>query len=132
VRVQDVMHVGAALPVVGSDAVFREVLEEMNAKGRGAVCVTGADGVLLGLVTDGDIRRLILSTQKTLPELFMEDVSRVMHADPTVLAPDATLEDAAAVLERLEVWVLPVVEAGKLVGLLHMHPLLKAMLEAGR
>jgi len=131
-RVRDVMHDGEENPVVVTGTVFREVLEEMNDKGCGAVCVTNADGGLVGLVTDGDVRRLILSTQKTLPELFMESAECVMTEDPRRIDVDASLEDALEELERFEFWVLPVVEGEKLVGLLHMHPLLKAMLEAER
>lgn len=131
-QVRDIMHTGERLPVVTTDNVFRELLEEMDAKGRGAVCVADSDGRLAGLVTDGDIRRLLLSTQKTLPELFMENVERIMTADPKRIDADVSAEEALAQLERFEFWVLPVVEGDRLVGLLHMHTLMKALLEAGR
>lgn len=131
-KVRDVMHSGTDNPMVTADTVFREVLETMNAKGRGAVSVVDDEGRLVGLLTDGDVRRLILSTQRPLPDLFLESAENVMTRDPKRVDADAPLEEALVTLERHEFWVLPVVEGDKLVGLLHMHPLLRAMLEAGK
>jgi arabinose-5-phosphate isomerase len=132
-KVRDVMAAGDANPVVGRKACFRDVLETMNAKGMGAVCVVEMDGTLAGVITDGDVRRLLLTTQMPLPSLFLVDAEQVMTTSPKRISADASLEDALDELERYQFWVLPAVESDdKLAGLVHMHRLLKAMLEEGR
>lgn len=131
-RVMDIMHTGADNPVVAADDCFRDILEEMDAKKLGAVNVVD-DGKLVGLITDGDVRRLILRTQLPLPNLFLVDAAKVMTAEPQALSPEVDLQEALDTLEEHEFWVLPVVDADRnLLGLVHLHALLKALIREGR
>lgn len=124
--VAEVMHRGQANAVVPESACVREAIEELHRKALGAVCVIEGDR-LAGLLTDGDIRRLLFSTQRSLPDLFLLEVSKVMTPAPKTLRPDASIEEGIAFLERYAIWVVPVVdEQGRLVGMAHLHPLLKA------
>ena len=127
-KIKDVMHTGDPNAVVGESSCFRDILEEMNAKRLGAVSVVDDKHRLVGLITDGDVRRLLLKTQDPLPELFMRNVTRIMGRDPKTISPEANLEECLKVLEKYSFWVVPVVDENKvLLGMVHMHPLLKAM-----
>lgn len=124
---RDVMVSGTALSTAERSTCFREVLEIMDEKRLGVVCIV-EDGRLAGIITDGDLRRLLLRTQETLPDLFMKRAERMMNRDPKYLAPDAGLADCLAFLTRHRVWVSPVVDADRtLVGIVHMQDLLEAM-----
>jgi len=128
-KVRDIMYSGEKNPVVKRDTCFREVLEVMNEKQLGAVSVID-DGKLVGIITDGDVRRLILNTQLSLPNLFLVDVEKIMIPAPKSISADAGLEEALERLEKYEFWVLPVVDnEGKLLGMIHLHTLLKAMIQ---
>ena len=84
---------------------------------------------MLGILTDGDVRRMLLREQKPVAALFVDDV--IVHANmsPTVVAPDARLDTAIALMEEREIWDLPVVDdEGMLRGVLHLHPVVKALL----
>ena len=127
-KIKDVMHTGDPNAVVGESSCFRDILEEMNAKRLGAVSVVDDKHRLVGLITDGDVRRLLLKTQDPLPELFMRNVTRIMGRDPKTISPEANLEECLKVLEKYSFWVVPVVDENKvLLGMVHMHPLLKAI-----
>lgn len=128
-QVQAIMHTGERNAVVQGRSSFREVLEEMNNKGLGAVCVV--DGPkLVGMITDGDVRRLLLSTQKPLPHLFMTPVAEMMVKSPKTVTPTTSLEDCLALFEQHRFWVAPVVDQERnLLGMVHLHTLLKAMVK---
>ena len=113
--------------IVEKTTCFRDVLEEMNAKKLGAVNVVEG-GKLVGIITDGDVRRLILRTQDTLAGLFLVNAENIMTKRSKTIAPDASLEDCLGVLKRHRFWVVPVTEKdGTLLGTVHMHDLLRAM-----
>lgn len=127
-RAEDVMHSGRKNAVVMENSCFRDVLEEMNKKLLGAVSVVDEQYKLVGLITDGDVRRLLLKTQDPLPELFMKNVKNIMGKNPKTVSLEASLEDCLYILEKYSFWVIPVVdEGGKLQGMVHMHDLLKEM-----
>ncbi|MEW6219288.1 MAG: CBS domain-containing protein [Thermodesulfobacteriota bacterium] len=127
-NVGQIMHSGGRNSVVPDSSCFRDMLEEMNAKRLGAVSIVDGQGRLLGLITDGDVRRLLLKTQVPLPELFMKNVKNIMTPNPKTISADASLHEALLLLERHGFWVIPVVDRDHvLVGMLHMHALLKAM-----
>lgn len=124
---RDVMVSGSAMSTTERSACFRDVLEIMDEKRLGVVCIVDG-GRLAGLITDGDLRRLLLRTQETLPDLFMKRAEKVMNREPKYLSPGASLDDCLAFLTRHRVWVSPVVdEDGMLVGIVHMQDLLGAM-----
>lgn len=126
----DVMLPLDQFAVVAPRTLFKVALEEMRRFRLGVVCVA-QDGKLQGVVTDGDIRRQLLTHQKPFSALFADDVSVHMTTAPLSIAPGRSLADAVAMMEDSRVWDLPVVDAdGQLLGLLHLHPVVKALMEA--
>ena len=127
-KVKDIMFKGKDNPVVTPRTCFREALELLNSDRLGAVNVV-KDSKLVGIITDGDVRRLILKTQEPLAEVFMKNAEEVMTVDPKAISPDLSLDDCLKILEKYKLWVIPVVDKSKkLLGLVHMQFLLKAMM----
>lgn len=119
-RVRDVMHTGERVAWVTRGTPLREVVIAMTERPLGAACVVEGPRRLVGLVTDGDVRRALREHEDIRP-LRAEDV---MTVSPTVTPPDTRLRDAVAQMERRpsQISVLPVVEAdGCCLGLLRIH-----------
>ncbi len=122
-HVRDLMRSGDALPVVGPEASFTEMLRVMTGKGLGFTAVADAGQRVLGIFTDGDLRRLI--EQET--DLRGLRAREVMHASPRTVRDDDLAVDAAGVMERHRVTSVLVVDAeGMLVGALNSNDLMRA------
>jgi arabinose-5-phosphate isomerase len=122
-HVADVMRQGDAVPQVGPDAEFTALMREMSSKGLGATSVTGADGRVLGVFTDGDLRRLI-EKGADLRNLKARDV---MHANPHTIRVGALAVEAAEMMEQRRITSLLVVDdAGLLCGALNTNDLMRA------
>jgi arabinose-5-phosphate isomerase len=122
-HVGDLMRSGDELPRVRPDTAFTEMLREMSGKGLGFAAITAADGELLGVFTDGDLRRLIESGA----DMLSMRAADVMHAQPKRVLVTALAVDAAGVMEQHRVTsVLVVNAAGELVGALNTNDLLRA------
>ena len=120
-RVADVM-VTADLPVLPPEATMRECVV-LLAERRGTVAVVDADGRLLGVVTSGDLTRLMEREE----HFFTIAVSEIMTRHPRTAAPDHLAAAAVGVMERHGVMALPVVDAGgRVVGMVHLHDLMRA------
>ena len=119
-RVDRLMHTGADIPTVTSTALFPEVINTISAAGFGMTCVQDADHLLLGIVTDGDIRRC-LATITTFENKTARDV---MTQRPHNVRPGTLAVDALNLMEKNRITSLPVTDDdGKLYGLLHLHDL---------
>ena len=119
-RVSDLMHTGEAMPLVRPDQPMSEVLIEMTAKRHGHCGVVGDAGALVGLVTDGDLRRHMS------PELLSLTAAAVMTTNPLTIRPDAFAAEALGLLQARKKNGLFAVRGGKPVGFIHLHDLLKA------
>ena len=129
VTVADVMLPIDRFPCVPSRELFKQALEKMNEKKLGIVCILNPSGKLLGVLTDGDIRRNLLTDQKPLAALFVDDALEHAELMPLTVLPQLSLALAVQIMEEKQVWDLPVVDSAKtLVGLLHLHPAVKALL----
>lgn len=122
-QVEDLMHAGAELPLVGEAAPMGDALIEMSEKGFGCVGVVAADGRLCGMITDGDLRR------KMAPDLLEQTAGEVMTRDPltvrrTLLAADALRQMTAGARKITQLFVVE--SDGRPCGLLHIHDLLRA------
>ena len=121
IHVRDLMRSGDALPRVGPDTTFTDMLREMTSKGLGFTAVT--DGRVLGIFTDGDLRRLI-ERDTDLRPLRAGDV---MHGAPKLVRDDALAVVAAEVMEQHRITSVLVVDAsGTLVGALNSNDLMRA------
>lgn len=128
--VSEIMFKGEDVPLVREDDLFRVALEVLNRKRLGIVCVVNGEGVLRGIMTDGDVRRIILKTQDPLPKLFVKSVGELMTPNPITVMHTDTLKHGLKLMNERLVWVLPVVdERGVCLGLLHMQWALKAVVE---
>jgi len=121
-RVTDLMHQGTDNPTIARGSSWIEVVRAISRGGLGAVCVVDADGLLSGVITDGDLRRAIEQTDHaTLATLTCDDF---MTRKPTVAAPELLAFDALRLMEDRpsQISVLPVVDGrGVCVGLIRLH-----------
>lgn len=123
-HVSDVMRSGADLPVVAPQAPFGALMREISAKGLGAAAIVDAAGRLLGIFTDGDLRRRIEAGAERLGTLC---AAELMHANPHRIAPGALAADAAEMMEAQAITsVLVTDDAGLLLGIVHIGDLLRA------
>lgn len=118
--VRDLMHTGAAMPLSPLGTPMSEGILEMTAKGFGCVGITDPRGHLVGIITDGDLRRHM---RENLLNARVEDV---MTREPKTVRPDQLLSETLDILNVMKVTALFAVEAGKPVGIIHVHDLLRA------
>ena len=123
-RVEELMHEGAAMPLVTLAAPLQEVLLEMTSKRLGVTGVLGDDGGLAGVVTDGDLRRG-LERAGDVRSLTAADL---MTSRPKTIAPGALAAEAVALMERHKITSLFVLADGsrRPAGVIHLHDLLRA------
>lgn len=128
--VADVMLPLDVCPLASQRALLKEVLDEMDVHRLGIACLIDSDQRLVGVITEGDLRRKLLTVQKPLPALLTDDVE--MHAikTPITANPDLPLIDALALMSDRKIWDLPVVDRNmKVLGLLHLHQALIAAMQ---
>jgi len=122
--VRDVMQTGDAVPLAPLGTRVAQAAVEMSRKGgdyvAGCVGITDRGGQLVGIITDGDLRRQL---RPDLPDLAVE---AIMSRDPKTVRPDQLVSEALELLNSSKVSVLLVVDAGKPVGIVHFHHLLRA------
>ena len=122
-HVGDVMRAGSAVPRVRPDATFSELMHEMSRKGLGASAIVDAQDRLLGIFTDGDLRRLVESGK----DLRTLTAAQVMQADPRTVSGTALAVEAAESMEQAAITcVLVVDESGRLIGALNSNDLMRA------
>ena len=127
--VADVMLPLDRFPCISQRELFKQALEMMNEKKLGIVCIVNHCGQLVGVLTDGDIRRNLLSDQKPLAALFVDDALEHAVLNPLTVIPQLPLASAVQIMEDRQVWDLPVVDSDRtLLGLLHLHPAIMALL----
>ncbi len=119
--VRDIMHGGDTMPLTTPQAPMAEALGVMTAKGFGCVGVVDAGGTLIGVVTDGDLRRNIG------PDLLDHTVAAIMTTTPRTVPPDCLVGEALAMMNQANrpFTVLFVVEDGRPLGIVHMHDFLR-------
>ncbi len=119
--VKDIMLTGEKLPVVFKGVSIIEAIQKVDSGGIGATLVLEKDGVLAGIITDGDIRRMIVKNLN-VHELKAEDV---MTQNPRTAKPDSPAYDALYLMEKFQITVLPITDSGnKTLGVLHLHDIL--------
>ena len=122
-HVRDLMRTGEALPTVGPHTSLTDMLKEMSRKGLGFAAVVQADQVLLGIFTDGDLRRLI----ERGADLLSLQAQDVMNPAPRRVHPDALAVDAADLMEQHRITSVVVVDgAQRIVGALNSNDLMRA------
>jgi len=118
--VQDMMHSGESVPLAPLGTPMSEALLVMSAKGFGCIGITDERAHLVGIITDGDLRRHM---RNNLLDALVDDV---MTREPKTVRPDQLISETLDILNSLKVTALFAVEAGKPVGVIHVHDLLRA------
>ena len=119
-KVADLIHTGDKIPLIGEDAPMSEALLEMTAKSFGVVGVTDADGKILGIITDGDLRRH-MST-----DLINQRADAVMTPGGVTVKPNQIASEAVAIMNEHKITALFCVEDDRPLGILHIHDCLRA------
>ena len=121
VNVSEVMLTGEHVPMAGLETSLRQAVSILNAKNLGAVLITDAEQRVAGIITDGDIRRMVA---KDL-DLDTQNVSDHMTPAPKRISKDLLAADALSIMQEHEITILPITdEQGRLAGILHLHDLI--------
>jgi arabinose-5-phosphate isomerase len=120
-RVKHLMHSGSALPRVAPNTSMPDVFHEMSAKGLGMTTVLGADGRLAGILTDGDLRRLMEKHRGAVLEMRAADG---MTKSPQTIGPHVLASEALNLMEKKKITSVVVVDdARRVLGVVHLHDL---------
>jgi arabinose-5-phosphate isomerase len=119
--VRDIMHRGDDVPLIPPDATMADAVGTISDKGFGCVGVIDGNGMLVGIVTDGDLRRHMAN------DLLSRRVSEVMTRNPKTVPPDCLVGEALAMMNMTPrpFTVVFVVENGRPAGIVHMHDFLR-------
>jgi arabinose-5-phosphate isomerase len=128
-RVSDLMLTGEAMPAVSADTRLRDAIVEMTEKRKGMTVVVEPGGALLGVVTDGDLRRLHLRGG-SIEDLRAGDVAT---REPKVVGSDDLAVKALEIMETWQITSLVIVDGGRRpVGIIHLHDILRAKIDLAR
>ena len=120
-RVGDLMHTGDAMPQVAADTVMTQVIHEMCHKKLGMTTVVGEDGKLAGMISDGDLRRLL---ERDGPGALAHTAGEIMNSKPVTIGAEAFAGEALALMEGKKITSLIVVGKGSdAMGVVHLHDL---------
>jgi arabinose-5-phosphate isomerase len=120
-RVESLMHAGADCPTVAADTPLRDLIYEMSSKQLGMTCVVNGDQALLGIITDGDLRRHM---DKPV-NIFDLAAADLMTRNPVVIPPSTLAVEALNIMEKRKITSLVVVtgDARRVAGVVHLHDL---------
>lgn len=121
-KVRDLMHQGAAIPQVSGQASAHHAILEMTAKKLGMTTVVDQAGQLLGIITDGDLRRVL---EKGM-DLATARAGDLATKRPKTIGPDELAAKALQIMEQYSITALVVEESGRIAGIIHLHDLLKS------
>jgi arabinose-5-phosphate isomerase len=119
-RVRDLMHAGAEVPLAPASTPMHAAILAMTAGRFGCLGLVAEDGTLAGIITDGDLRRAMA------PDLLTRSAAEVMTPTPRTIGADALAAEALRTMNDRRITALFVTEAGRPVGILHVHDLLRA------
>jgi len=121
-RVEELMHHGAELPLVSEATPMKETILEITSKRLGVTGVVNEQGLLVGIVTDGDLRRGL----EKKGDIFRYQAKDLMTANPKTIRGDALAASAMGIMEEHSITSLFVLDGKKPAGVIHLHDLLKA------
>ncbi len=125
-KVEDLMHTGTRIPKVFENTPMNEVVLEMTAKKLGMTTVRDEKNTLIGVITDGDLRRLFKTVSQESTNLFSLPAHTAMSPNPKTIKKDALAAEAVRIMEDSAITALIAVDrAGNVEGIVHMHDLLK-------
>ncbi len=119
-KVSDLMHKGEEIPLVYDTALMQEALLMMTSKMLGCVGIIDKDRHLLGIITDGDLRRCLS------PDMLTKKAADLMTRNPKTTTPDILAAEAVKEMNEKKITQLFVIDSGRPVGIIHLHDCLKA------
>ncbi len=126
---KDIMLKLGDFPVVPYNMILKEALEEMNKYNLGVACLVNKKNILKGIITDGDIRRKLLKDQKPFSAFFVDDSIKHAVKKPKSSSPNKNIKETLKMMNKNEIWDLPIVQNKKLVGLVHLHPAMRKLIK---
>ena len=129
IQVADLMHTGDRIPRAQASDKLQLGIDTISSKGLGSVFVVSQSNEVLGVFTDGDLRRMIqhaVGAASTHSSALEQPISDYMTANPKSIQFDALAAEALRLMQENGITVLPVVDAGKMVGVIHLHDLIRA------
>ena len=121
-KAKDKMKKLSQIPVLEENASLKKALDVMSQKRLGIACFVDNTGKLKGLLTDGDLRRLLLTKQSPLPALLVSDALTFGNTNPLVASEEDEIIKLRDVMNEKQIWDLPIVDSNhKLIGLVHRH-----------
>jgi arabinose-5-phosphate isomerase len=128
-RVESVMLPPDQIPIVSDTEIMKAVLQSMTIHHLGIACIVDSYGILKAVLTDGDVRRMLLNVHKPAAALLSDDALRYATTQVITVKPESTLDKAVTIMGEKRIWDLPVTTAdGRLLGVLHLHPAVTALL----
>jgi len=122
IKAKDKMKKLSEIPVLSETSSLKKALDLMSQKHLGIACFVDQTGVLKGLLTDGDLRRLLLTKQSPLPALLVSDALSFGNSKPTIAHGEDEISKLQVIMNEKQIWDLPIVDStNKLIGLLHRH-----------
>ncbi|MDH4162369.1 MAG: KpsF/GutQ family sugar-phosphate isomerase [Nitrospirota bacterium] len=126
-RVRDLMHTGDAVPMVIEDTLIKNAIYEISSKKMGITAVVDGQGRLVGLISDGDLRRWMERTERNGENLLAKKAFEIMTKNPKVIFRDALAAEAVSIMESNSITCLLILDRdGRPEGVIHLHDLLKA------
>lgn len=119
-RVRDFMHTNDRLPIVSKGTLMQECLIKMSYFGFGCIAIVDENGLLVGVITDGDLRRHMHT------RLLNDTVESVMNPNPTIIPADILMAEALAIMQEKSITSLFINDNNKPIGILHIHDCLRA------
>ena len=121
IKAKDKMKKLSEIPVLEENASLKKALDAMNQKRLGIACFVDNAGILKGLLTDGDLRRLLLTKQSPLPALLVSDALTFGNTNPSVAFEEDEIIKLRDVMNEKQIWDLPIVDSNhKLIGLVQL------------
>jgi arabinose-5-phosphate isomerase len=121
-----------SFPVLNQEAVIKDAIDVMNKYKLGSVCVVDKKNKLIGIITDGDIRRKLVKFQKPFPEFMNSEIKLICSKNPICVKNKSNLgtKKILKILNKNKIWDLPVVNSKKkLEGFIHLQNLIKLKLK---
>jgi arabinose-5-phosphate isomerase len=126
-RVRDLMHSGDDVPLVSEGTLIKDAIYEISSKKMGITAVVNASGKLVGVISDGDLRRWMEKTEKAGENLLTKQAKEIMTRNPKIANKDSLAAEAVSIMEKNSITCLIVANAQtEPEGVIHLHDLLKA------
>ena len=128
-KVETIMLSIEEIPLANEKTILSEGLKNMDEAKLGIICIIDENKNLIGLLTDGDLRRKLMKLNKPMSAFFGEDIIKFSNKNPIFCKTNDNLNDIVNVMIKKKIWDLPVVENNKLKGIIHLHDALNVLLK---